>query len=124
MSQLSGTGYPITWLCPALIAVVDSLKPSEIIVSFTSFSNWLDTQQPAQMAPVPSLSNPSHTALSKTGKESKEAKTPDRAPGTADAESDQVSVTAGEGKQHIATVCILPRLYTILYVSLYCWLLL
>lgn len=91
--------FPSTLLLTAVAVflVVDSLKPSEIIVSFTSFSNWLDIQQPVQTVPLPSTSNPSHTALSKTGKESKEARTPDRAPGTADAESDQASVTAGEG---------------------------
>lgn len=76
--------------------VVDSLKPTELIVSFTSFSHWLETQTPpatAQAPPVGSVSNPSNAGATR----GKETKTPDRPPGTADG-SDQVSVIAGEGE--------------------------
>lgn len=80
-----------------LLLVVDSLKPTEIIISFTSFSKWLDPLQLTHSVPVISASNPSHINVAKTGKDSKEPKTPDRPPGTAEPPSGVGSVVGGEG---------------------------
>lgn len=72
---------------------VDNLKPTEIIVSFTSCSNWLDQ---CSQSPGGSLSNSSHTAVNKP-KDS--AKTPERtptaidtAPGTANTNMEQTPI--------------------------------
>lgn len=74
---------------------MDSLKPTEVIVSFTSFSQWLDSAQPAQSA-----ASASNLNVLKTGKESKDPKTPDKVPGTAEpTPSDVGSVVGGDGKE-------------------------
>lgn len=87
----------VTTLCYIILfVVVDSLKPTEVIVSFTSFSQWLDQPvPPSQAAPTTTASNPSHANVTKAGKESKDPKTPDRPPATAEPPSDVGSVVGG-----------------------------
>ena len=81
------------------VLVVDSLKPTEVIVSFTSFSQWIDQPTPpTQAAPTTTASNPSHANVTKAGKESKDPKTPDKPPATAEPPSDVNSVVGGDSK--------------------------